>query len=35
MNDGHDRRPAGEAASLARRWKENYWEPLEKYLAGE
>jgi len=26
--------PPGEAASLARGWKENYWEPLEKYLAG-
>jgi activator of HSP90 ATPase len=30
----HSAFPAGESASLARGWKENYWEPLEKYLAG-
>jgi activator of HSP90 ATPase len=30
----HSAFPAGESTSLARGWKENYWEPLEKYLAG-
>ena len=29
----HSAFPPGEAASLARGWKENYWEPLERYLA--
>jgi activator of HSP90 ATPase len=29
----HSAFPAGESASLAHGWKENYWEPLAKYLA--
>jgi activator of HSP90 ATPase len=27
--------PVGQAQHLAAGWKENYWEPLEKYLAHE
>jgi activator of HSP90 ATPase len=31
----HQGFPAGQAQHLAAGWKGNYWEPLEKYLAGK